>query len=134
MALVAASKPGMELETRTKQFALRVIRLCSTVGQAGPGGVLSRQLLRSGTSVGAQYREARRARSKAEFLSKLQSATQELSESVYWLELLGESGLMSQTKLAALHAEAVELLKIFMASRVTAQHGKSPTSVTRSSL
>src|SRR6266550_1060341 len=85
-----------DLRQRTKQFALRVIRLCSTLGSSGAAGVIGRQLLRCGTSVGAQYREACRARSPAEFVSKIESATQELDESIYWLELLEEAELVEQ--------------------------------------
>src|SRR4051794_12592258 len=101
-----------DLRMRTKAFALRVIRLCSSLPKSGPPGVISRQLVRSGTSVGAQYREAHRARSTAEFVSKLESSIQELDESIYWIELLTESGAIKSERLAPLVAEANELMAI----------------------
>jgi four helix bundle protein len=112
-----------DLRDRTKQFALRVIRLYSTLprGRDEAAGVLGKQLLRSGTSVGAQYREACRARSNAEFVSKIESATQELDETCYWFELLVESGLVSQEKLSSLQQEGNELLAILIASAKTAK-------------
>src|SRR5881394_832766 len=95
-----------DVKQRTKQFALRVIRLCASLGNNGAAGVIARQLLRCGTSVGAQYREACRARSPAEFVSKVESATQELDESTYWLEILQEAELVEESLLSDLHAEA----------------------------
>ena len=82
-----------DLRNRTKVFALRVIRLYSALPRSTEAQVIGKQILRSGTSVGAQYREACRARSTAEFVSKMQSGRQELDETGYWLELLieGES-------------------------------------------
>src|SRR5690349_16881545 len=92
-----------DLRSRTKRFALRVIRLYSALpyGTDEAARVLGRQMLRSGTSVGAQYREACRSRSTAEFVSKIESATQELDETCYWFELLMESGLVSGEKLTS---------------------------------
>src|SRR3954467_7174063 len=84
---------GEDLRRRTKQFALRIIRLYCAVRGDDAANVMGRQMLRSGTSVGAQYREACRAHSTAEFVSKIESASQELDETGYWLELLVESGL-----------------------------------------
>jgi four helix bundle protein len=110
-----------DLRVRTKQFALRVIRACRSLSDELEASVLRRQLVRCGTSVGAQYREACRARSKAEFCSKLNSALQELDESSYWMELLVESGLVAESKLAALRQEADELTRIFVASLNTAR-------------
>lgn len=110
-----------DLATRTKQFALRVLRVCGTLPTRGPGDVIARQLARSGMSVGAQYREAHRARSTAEFISKLESAMQELEESIYWFELLVEGGFVSVGKLSALAQEADELMAIFVASVRTAK-------------
>jgi four helix bundle protein len=77
-----------DLRTRTKQFALRIIRLYGALPSGNVAQVLGKQLLRSGTSVGAHYREGCRARSTAEFVSKLEVGLQELDESAYWLELL----------------------------------------------
>src|SRR3954470_4362114 len=110
-----------DLGVRTKNFAFRIIRFCSTVSEAGLPDVISRQLVRSGTSVGAQYREAHRARSTAEFVSKLESSIQELDETTYWFELLVESGLVPATKLRSLMSEAEELMAILVASVRTAK-------------
>jgi four helix bundle protein len=105
---VAKSK---DLQIRTKAFALRIIRLYSALPKTMEAQVLGRQLLRSGTSVGAHYREATRARSVAEFISKVEVGLQELEETTYWLELLIESGIVNEAKLAALLQEANELSK-----------------------
>jgi four helix bundle protein len=90
----------------------------------GPADVIGRQLVRSGTSAGAQYREAHRARSTAEFISKLECVIQELDESVYWLELLAEASLVPTAKLSLLQAEANESMAIFVASVRTAKSNK----------
>ena len=113
-----------DLKQRTKQFALRIIRLYSSLGTSGAAAVIGKQLLRSGTSVGAQYREAARARSPAEFISKMQSATQELDESVYWMELLVESSLVEDRLLEGLKQEADELIRLFVSSALTAKKNK----------
>lgn len=105
-------KRPFDLKVRTKQFALRIIRLYSALPKSGAGQVLGHQLLRSGTSVGAQYREGTRARSSAEFISKLQSALQELEESRYWLELIVDSGLFTEARMVELIQEADELTAI----------------------
>lgn len=104
----------IDLTTRTKGFALRVIRLYSALPKSTEAQVLGKQLLRSGTSVGAHYREANRARSNAEFISKLEGGIQELEESSYWLELLVEAGIFSSEKLNPLMAEANELMAILV--------------------
>ena len=104
----------IDLATRTKGFALRVIRLYSALPKSMDAQVLGKQLLRSGTSVGAHYREAKRARSNAEFISKLEGGMQELEESSYWLELLVEAGIFPPEKLNALTAEADELMAILV--------------------
>ena len=113
-----------DLRQRTKSFALRIIRLYSSIRNGDESGVLGRQMLRSGTSIGAQYREACRARSPAEFVSKIESATQELDETGYWLELLVEAGLVPHQKLESLQQEVDELLAIFVASARTAKDGQ----------
>src|SRR5690349_19306936 len=105
-----------DLRLRTKRLALRVIRLYSALPEHGVALVVGRQLLRCGTSVGAQYREAWRARSGAEFKSKMQSALQELDETTYWLEILVESGVLVAVKVTALMQECQELIAIFVAS------------------
>jgi four helix bundle protein len=103
-----------DLIERTKQFALRVIRLFVSLPKTGEAQVLGKQLLRSGTSVGANYREAHRARSRAEFAAKCGDSLREIEESAYWLELLEESGIVPATKLKDLRTEANELTAIFV--------------------
>lgn len=102
-----------DLRVRTKEFALRIIRMYLALSKTEVSSVIGRQVLRSGTSVGANYREAYRARSSAEFISKLGDCLKELEETVYWLELLVESGCMPAIKLADLMGEASELTAIF---------------------
>jgi four helix bundle protein len=104
----------LDLRTRTKQFALRIIRLFSALPKNTEGQVIGKQLLRSGTSVGAHYREATRARSDAEFISKIEGGLQELEESVYWMELLAESGIVPSLRLEDLQKEADELTAILI--------------------
>ncbi|HET9523136.1 MAG TPA: four helix bundle protein [Terrimicrobiaceae bacterium] len=99
---------------RTKEFALRIIRLFSAVPKTVEARVLGKQLLRSGTSVGANYREAYRARSKSEFIAKCGDSLRELEESAYWLELLVEGGIMPSDKLQPLRNECDELTAIFV--------------------
>jgi len=103
-----------DLKIRTKQFALRVIRVYLALLKRGATEVLGKQLPRSGTSVGAHYREAQRAKSTADFISKIEGALQELDESQYWLELLIDSETLPARKLAPLIAECKELLAIFV--------------------
>jgi len=114
-----------DLKLRTKAFALRVIRMYMTLAKHGLGRVLGEQVLRSGTSVGVQYREAHRARSTAEFISKMECVIQELDETVYWLELLVEGNVVSAGKMQALLTEAEELIAIFVTSVRTAKRRQS---------
>ncbi|MGH9521676.1 MAG: four helix bundle protein [Terriglobales bacterium] len=111
---------GDDLKVRTKQFSLRIIRLCEALPAKAAGRVISSQLLRSATSVGANYRSAFRARSQSEFVAKIGIVLEEADETVYWLELIVESGLLPQKKLDSLLAEANELVAIFAASKLTA--------------
>lgn len=113
-----------DLRERTKSFALRVIRMSSVLPRSREADVLGRQVLRSGTSVGAQYREACRARSTAEFVSKMESALQELDETAYWLELLADGGIVAPKRLVALRQETDELTAIFTTSVKTAKRNK----------
>jgi len=113
-----------DLKPRTKQFSLRVIHLCESLPFKPAAKVIGNQLLRSATSVGANYRAARRARSNADFVSKIGIVLEEADESVYWLELLKDSGLVHEQKLAPLLREAEELVAIFAASRITASSKK----------
>ena len=94
-----------DLRKRTKDFALRIIRMAASLPKSTVGQVLGKQVLRSGTSVGANYREAGRGRSKAEFIAKCGDSLRELDETQYWLELLAESGTMAESKLSKLHEE-----------------------------
>ena len=103
-----------DLDARTKAFALRIIRLYSTLPKMTEAQVIGKQVLRSGTSVGAHYREARRAKSDADFISKIEGALQELDETAYWLELLGESGIVEAERLKPLLDETEELIAIFV--------------------
>lgn len=105
-----------ELADRTKAFALRVVRMYAALPPSRVAGVMGHQALRSGTSVGAHYREAFRARSNAEVISKLEVALQELDETQYWLELLIESGIVSARRLQSLLQETEELTAILVAS------------------
>jgi four helix bundle protein len=109
-----------DLSRRTKQFAVRIVRLSAALPRTREADVLGRQLLRSGTSVGANYREARRARSRPDFLSKVGVCAQEADETCYWLELLSETGIVKATRLQDLLDEARQLVAIFMASGRTA--------------
>jgi len=110
-----------ELKQRTRQFALRVIKLYTALPRTGVGDVLGRQLLRAGTSVGANYRAACKSRSRAEFAAKIGLVEEEADECVYWIDLLIESGLMPRTKVESLQKEAVEIVAIAAASRKTAR-------------
>jgi four helix bundle protein len=115
------SSDKQDLRPRTTAYALRIIRLYGSLPKTTEAQVMGRQLLRSGTSVGAHYREATRARSRAEFVSKIEGALQELDESSYWLELLGQSGIVSKQLLADLCTETDELIAIFTTSAMTAK-------------
>jgi four helix bundle protein len=110
-----------DLKARTKQFAIRVIRLCERLPSRPAARVIARQLLRSATSVGANYRAVCRARSDADFVSKMGIVLEEADESAYWLELLVETDMVTPSTLAPLQQEAEELVAIFAASRITAQ-------------
>ena len=103
-----------EMMQRTRRFALAVIRLYSSLSRSTVDQVLGKQVLRSGTSVGAHYREACRAKSNADFVSKIEGALQELDETVYWLELLQESYITKPSQMDSLVAEANELIAIFV--------------------
>ncbi len=105
-----------DLRVRTKQFALRAIRLFSALPKTTEAQVLGKQLLRSGTSVAANYREACRGRSDAEFIAKLGIVEQELDETLLWLELLVESEIMPKNRLESLIQETDELLRIIVTS------------------
>ncbi len=102
-----------DLKERTKQFALKIIRLVASLSRTREADIIGRQLLKAGTSVGANYREANRAKSKAEFRAKIGIVEQESDESLYWLELLKESGIAKGKLLEELLVESDELVAIF---------------------
>jgi four helix bundle protein len=103
-----------DLGKRTKDFALRIIQLYAALPRTTEAQVIGKQVLRSGTSVGAHCREARRAKSDADFISKIEGALQELDETVYWLELLSESGIVKPDRLKPLTEECEELIAMFV--------------------
>ena len=110
-----------ELKQRTKNFALRIIKLSRTISKSDDAGrVIAKQIIRSGTSVAANYRATCRARSKAEFIAKIGTVEEEADETALWLELLAESGILPTGKLSALLQEANDLTAIMAASRKTA--------------
>jgi four helix bundle protein len=112
----------LDLRARTKQFPLRIVRLFRALPRSEEARVLGKQLLRSGTSFGANCRPACRSRSRAEFIAKLGIVLEEADETVFWLELLLEAGIVSPQKLGPLTQEADELTSIFVASLRTAKH------------
>lgn len=110
-----------QLRQRTMAFAVRIVKLVTALPKNRTGDVLGRQLLRSGTSIGANYREAIRASSKRHFVTTLEIVQRETDETMYWLELLVETDTMSQTKMAGLIQECKELMAIFTAAIKTAK-------------
>ncbi len=105
-----------ELKGRTKQFGLRVLKVVQSLSNDRNANVLGRQLLRCGTSVGANYRAACRARSPAEFRAKLGIVEEECDEAIYWLELLADAGYLPSERLADLIREANEILAVVVTS------------------
>ena len=103
-----------DLDERLKKFALRIIGLYAALPRRGSALVLGNQVLRSGTSPGAHYREARRAKSDADFISKIEGALQELDETQYWLELISGAAIISAKRLMPLQQEAEELIAILV--------------------
>jgi four helix bundle protein len=126
--------PTQDLVKRAKDFALEVIRLSTQLPKTPEARVLGKQIVRSGTSVAANYRAVCRARSRAEFIAKLGTVVEEADETVFWLELLIESGISQDNRATILLREAKELLAIFSASRRTAKSGRRSTDrqITRS--
>jgi|SRR5882724_13296731 len=103
-----------DLRKRTREFALRIIKLYAALPKTTEAQVLGKQLLRSGTSVGAHYREACRAKSNADFISKIEGALQELDETLYWLELLADAKIVKAERLEPLGSETNELIAMFV--------------------
>ena len=121
-----------KMKERTKQFALRVLHLVSALPKQRVADLLARQLTRSGTSVGANYRAACRGRSKAEFVAKMGIVEEELDECLYWMELIAEESFVPKKRLEPLMGEANELLAMIVASiRTTRARARKPKSATR---
>ena len=116
-----------EMKQRTKLFALGIIQLVESLPKERTAEVLGRQLLRSGTSVGSNYRSACRGRSISDFISKMGIVEEEVDESLYWMELLIEAGIEVNMKMEALTKEAGELLSITVASIKTARKSQNPS-------
>jgi len=104
-----------DLEQRTKRFALAAIKLVGSLPRGAASDVLGRQLVRSATSIGANYREANRAVSRPDVTNKIGTIQKEAAETQYWLELLIESAIVKDSSVADLHKESTELLAIFTA-------------------
>ena len=110
-----------ELRDRTKMFALRVIKMSDVLPRTRAANVMANQLLRSATSMAANYRAAARSRSRAEFVAKLGIVLEEADETVFWLEMLTDAAIVSKEKMHDLLGEATQLMLIFSASRRTAK-------------
>ena len=120
------NKSPQDLRTRTSDFALRIVKLYSSLPKTTEAQVLGKQVLRSGTSVGANYREGHRAKSDSDIVNKFESVLQELDETDYWLDLLVRSGILSAQKAEALIKETNELIAIFttIVTKIKKQMGK----------
>ena len=114
-----------ELSRRTKAFALRVLRLAEALPRGRSGNAIASQIVRSGTSVAANYRASLRGRSRAEWISKLNIVMEEADETLFWLELVEEGGLLKPSLVSALKQEANELVSIFTATLKSARRSKS---------
>jgi len=116
-----------ELKVRTKQFALRIMNLVEEIPHSKVGNTIGNQMIRSGTSIAANYRTACRARSDADFISKITIVEEECDETLFWLELLEEGNLMKNDNVKSLQKEAGELTAIFTATGKSARlnHPKS---------
>jgi four helix bundle protein len=109
-----------DLKARTKEFALRVMKLIDALARTIQGRTIAKQIIRSGTSVAANYRAACRARSRAEFISKIGVVEEEADETCLWLELIIDSGLLAEERIRPLLSEAGEMVAIMAASRKSA--------------
>jgi four helix bundle protein len=112
---------GDELKERTKQFTLRIMKLVDALPNTVAGRTIANQIMRSGSSAGANYRAACRARSNAEFISKIGIVLEESDETIFWLELIIDGELLPKEKVETLRKEAEEITAIMAASRITAQ-------------
>jgi four helix bundle protein len=118
-----------DLKNRTKQFALRIMKLVEALPKTTTGRAIGNQLVRSGTSVGANYRAACRSRSKAEFVAKIGTVVEEADESAFWLEIIIEGGLLKIDLVTPLRQEADELTAIFTASAHTAKQNNQQSKI-----
>ena len=110
-----------DLKKRTKNFALNIIKVVENFSKNTTGFVIGKQIVKSATSIGANYRSACRAKSKADFIAKISIVEEEADETLYWLELAGECGLIDENNLKDLLKEANELVAIFTSTRKTAK-------------
>jgi four helix bundle protein len=122
-----------EMKSRTKTYANRIVKLCSALPANWVARTLGNQLLRSGTSVGANYRAVCRAKSKSDFVNKLRIVEEECDESLFWMELLVENNFVKASRLFALMKEADEILAIVVSSAKTARFSKDASIVNRKS-
>ena len=114
-----------EMKKRTRAFALRIVHLVEALPQSRIAEVIGKQLLRCGTSVGANYRASCRAKSQADFIAKMGIVEEEADETIYWIELLIETGLVEKHLVANLLDEANQIISIIVSSIKTARENKS---------
>ncbi len=112
------------MQARTKKYALRVIRMFQRLPKTDEARILGKQALRSGTSAAANYRAACRCKSRADFISKLGTTVEEIDETLLWIELLEESGIVAAQKLQLIKRETEELLRILSSSLYTSKRGR----------
>lgn len=124
---LSTTPPSSILKTKSFAFALRIIKLYQHLQSDKKEYIMSKQILRSGTAVGALVREAEQAESKADFIHKLSIALKEANESEYWLELLHQSGYIAPKGFQSIHPDLIELLKILTASIKTAKKNQKTT-------
>ena len=120
-----------EFKARTKQFGLRIVRLVESLPNRMVPATLGKQLLRAGTSVGANYRSACRAKSPADFISKMETVEEECDESLYWMEQLIDAGYLKASRVSGLMQEGSEILAMVVASARTARRGNATSRKTR---
>jgi len=113
-----------QMQSRTKSFAVRVIRMFQRLPKTDEARILGKQVLRSGTSVAANYRAACRSKSRSDFISKLGTTVEEVDETLLWIELLEESGIVPPKQLEGIKAETDELLRVLSTSLDTAKRGR----------
>ncbi len=112
------------MSDRTKHFALRVIRLSRSIPKTTEGVIIAKQVIRSGTSVGANYRAACRSKSRHDFISKLSIVEEETDETIFWMEILVEAGIMKKDLLSDLMEEANQILAIVIKSKITTKQNQ----------